>query len=153
MEEWIMQHLGEILLGIFGGATLLQVSPLKIDPWSWLGGLIGRGINAEIMSEVKGVRQELKDHIEEDEKRTTIQDERYIKQCRTIILRFHDELRGGHEPTKEHFDEIMDTITVYNTYCDTHPGYKNEKAKVTISCIKQAWLEQFAAPGHDRGEG
>lgn len=124
MAEWIAANLMEalVLAGI-GGASLIQISPLKINPWTWLGEATGRFIG------VTAVRDKLDAHIRLD-------DERNIKQCRMRILRFNDEILQGKRHTKEHYDEILDDITEYERYCETHPGYKNSKAGMAIRNIE-----------------
>ena len=32
--------------------TLIQLTPIKINPWTWLGKAIGRAINGEVLSKV-----------------------------------------------------------------------------------------------------
>ncbi len=32
--------------------SLIQISPLKINPWSWLGRAVGREINGEVIEKV-----------------------------------------------------------------------------------------------------
>ena len=56
--------------------------------------------------------------------------------CRYRILRFNDEILHGQRHTKEHFDQILEDITRYETYCDEHPKYENNKAVLAITNIK-----------------
>lgn len=66
-------------------------------------------------------------------------DERYIKQCRTRILRFNDEVIRGMHHTEEHFNDVMEDITEYNRYCDEHRDFKNEKAVMAIANIQRVY--------------
>jgi len=131
MSEWIAAHLFEsAILITFAGASMIQVSPLKINPWTWLGEAIGRFIG------VAGIRHQLDEHIK-------IDDERNIKQCRMRILRFNDEILQGKPHTKEHYDEILDDITEYERYCETHTGYRNSKANMAIQNIEKRYQEHM----------
>ena len=47
------------------------------------------------------------------------------KRARTQILRFADEIYAGVKHTREHFDDMLDTIDDYNLYCREHPEFKN----------------------------
>lgn len=137
MEEWVLNHLREtIVLILAGGATLIQVSPIRINPWSWLAGAIGRAINKDMLENVTDMKQTLEKHIAAD-------DERYIKQCRLRILRFNDEILQGIRHTKEHFDEILEDITLYEQYCRDHPDYKNNKAVMAIHNIERVYQERL----------
>lgn len=127
MTEWLAAHLPEtIILAGLGGASLIQISPLKLNPWTWLGNAIGRFIG------VTAVSEKLDAHIKLD-------DERNIKQCRLRILRFNDEILQGRPHTKEHYDEILDDITEYERYCEAHPRYKNSKAGMAIRVVESKY--------------
>jgi hypothetical protein len=78
------------------------------------------------------IRDSLEAHIARD-------DERYVKQCRTRILRFNDELIRGDRHTKEHFYDVLDDITEYTQYCRTHKDFKNEKAVMAIANVKRVY--------------
>lgn len=63
----------EILLG--GGGVLLfvmsvvQIAPIEIKPWSAIARALGRAINAEVLRDLKTVKQDLADHIRMDDER------------------------------------------------------------------------------------
>ena len=127
MTEWIAAHWGEAAALAAGALlTVVQLSPLKVNPWSAIGRAVGRFIGVEEL------RKSLDKHV-------SIDDERYAKQCRLRILRFNDELLQGRLHTKEHFDEILDDITEYERYCETHPGYRNSKANMAISNVENTY--------------
>lgn len=62
-----------------------------------------------------------------------------VTNCRYRILRFDDEIRHDEKHTKEHFDQILEDITVYEIYCGDHPDYKNNKAVMAIANIKKIY--------------
>lgn len=70
-----------------------------------------------------------------------VDDERYMKQCRTRILRFNDEVIRGLHHTQEHFDDVLDDITSYNAYCEAHKDFKNEKAVMAIANVRRVYAE------------
>lgn len=59
--------------------------------------------------------------------------------CRYRILRFDDEIRHDERHSKEHFDQILEDITEYETYCSHHQDYKNSKAVLAIENIKRIY--------------
>lgn len=70
----------DIVLAGGGGAfvllTLLQIAPIKINPWSAIAKTVGRAINAEVLKELdemksvqKDTRERLERHIEVDNER------------------------------------------------------------------------------------
>ena len=112
--------------------TIVQISPIKLNPWSWIGRLIGRAINGEVLEKVDALSKDVKNNKADD-------DEQWASLSRTHILRFGDELLHGVAHSKEHFDQIMRDISKYEIYCDTHPNYLNGVAHATIQQIKKTY--------------
>ena len=123
---------------IYGGGTLVllmtvvQITPIKINPWSWLGMIIGRAINGEVLEKVEMLSQDVKRNKEDD-------DEQWASLSRSHILRFGDELLHGVSHSKEHFDQILLDISKYEAYCEDHPEYLNNIANATIEHIKHTY--------------
>ena len=62
--------------GLFLLLTLVQVAPVKLNPWSALAGLIGRAVNREVLGKLDSLgraqaenRQRLDEHIRADDER------------------------------------------------------------------------------------
>lgn len=125
---------GAILLLLF--VTLIQVAPIKINPWSWIAKSIGRAINGEVIEKVDNLSVEVNEIKADAEKREA-------DQCRVRILRFNDELIHAKEVrhTKEHFDQTLNDIKKYETYCADHSEYKNHIADDAIGRIKRIYKE------------
>lgn len=112
--------------------TLIQIAPIKIDPWSWLGKCIGRAINGEVLDKVETLSQDVKKNKADD-------DEQWASLSRSHILRFGDELLHGVAHSKEHFDQILLDISKYEKYCSEHKDYLNDVAHETIKRIKNTY--------------
>lgn len=109
-------------------ASLLEVSKIKINPWSWIGGLL----NKNVMCKVDKIERDLAD-VERKVGENTAVSSRYR------ILRFDDELLHEVKHTKEHFDQILYDIDVYERYCNEHPDFKNNLAVMAIKHIKNVY--------------
>ena len=129
-------------IGLGGGGmllilmTLVQITPIKFNPWSWIARSIGRAINSEVINKVDNLSNELADHKEKSE-------ERHATLCRAHILRFGDEVLHGIPHSKEGYDNILLDIDSYEEYCDNHPGYKNNVALATIAHIKKMYQKHL----------
>ena len=108
--------------------SLLEVSKIKINPWSFIGNLLNKGVISKIEKIEKDVA-EVKKEIGEN----TATSSRYR------ILRFDDEILHNTKHTKEHFDQILIDIDVYEKFCDNHPDFKNNLAVMAIKHIKQVY--------------
>lgn len=116
--------------------TLIQITPIKINPWSWIARCIGRAINGEVLSKVDNLDRELADHKAKSA-------EREATRCRTNILRFGDEILHGVLHSHEHYQQILLDIDAYEEYCDQHPNYKNNVAVATIHHIKSRYQKHL----------
>lgn len=130
----------EILVG--GGGVLLlamsiiQIAPVKINPWSALAKAIGRAINADVLKELKVVKEGLSDHIRMD-------DERNADEHRSRILRFNNELLRDIPHTKEEFVDVLADIDHYERYCRDHENYRNNRAVHAIANISSVYDDRL----------
>lgn len=130
----------EILLG--GGGVLLfvmsivQIAPIEIKPWSALAKAIGRAVNADVLRELKSVKDDLSDHIRMD-------DERNADEHRARILRFNNELLRDIPHTKEEFIDVLADIDFYERYCRDHENYKNNRAVHAIANISRVYDDRL----------
>lgn len=134
-------NLEEILLGGGGvllvAMTLIQVAPIKVNPWSAIAKAIGRAINGEVIAKVDQLERDL-------EAMKAAQEERDAISCRSRILHFGDETIHGVRHTKEHFDQILRDITSYERYCDDHPHFENNTTVLTSQRIKDIYEDCLA---------
>lgn len=139
--------IGELLAGggglLFILCTLIQISPVKFNPWSRIAKWIGKELNSEVVAKVDKLEvsvSELKNRQTEAEART---EKRDVDLCRTRILRFADELRRNIPHSEEFFDQVLDDISVYEHYCESHKNYENNKAVAAIQKIKRTYQERL----------
>ena len=132
----------KIITGGFAAilAGMIKIPRIEINLWGWLGRKIGQGINGEVLEQVNTLARNLKDFEER-------QDLERVRQARQRILRFSDEILCGNRHSKEHFDEILEDIDLYEDYCDEHEDYENNKAVLAISTIKEVY--QKCSKEHD----
>ena len=116
--------------------TLIQVAPVKINPWSWLAKAIGRAINAGVSERLDAIESKLDAHV-------TMDDRRNADGHRTRILHFNNELLRGIEHTKEEFIEALAEIDAYERYCADHPEYPNNRAVLAIENIRSNYKERL----------
>ncbi len=129
--------------GLFLLLTLVQVAPVKLNPWSALAALVGRAVNQEVLGKLDGLsraqtenRQRLDEHIRAD-------DERDANAHRARILHFNNELLRSIPHTKEEFVEILSSIDVYERYCQDHPEYRNNRAVHAIANIGRVYDDRL----------
>lgn len=153
-----------VLLGIFG--AVIEISPLKINPWSWIGklikaliGNIGVCFNKPLMDKFDSRLDKMDQRITELGKKMDDRDSAMTQDIKTLndevkalraeiganearemrgrIIRFADEIRCDQIHSSEHYNELLLDITNYETYCSEHPDFKNNVATEAIRLIKE----------------
>lgn len=135
---------------------MIKIPKIELNIWNLIGRTIGRSINKEAMEQVntfsKDIHEkvdnfskeindnfgELSKKVDDLEKADELERVRFARQR---ILRFNDEILCNQRHSKEHFDEILDDITTYEHYCNTHKDYENDKAVLAIGTIREVYKE------------
>ena len=135
------QHISGILATLAMFSIVIEVAPIKINPWSFLAKKIGKAMNSDVLDSIvtldKKVNQ-LDSYVKQLEQ---AQLECEAKRARTRILRFGDEVRLNVKHSKDSFDEVLADITFYDTYCSNHPDFKNNRTKSTEKVIVDVYEE------------
>lgn len=114
MKEFVETGGSVLLIAL----TLVQVAPIRINPWSAIARAIGKALNAD-----------LNEKMEANEAKT----------ARYRILRFDDEVRHKIRHSKEHFDQIIEDVDTYERYCQDHPRFPNGKAVSATDNVKRTY--------------
>lgn len=110
--------------------TLVQLAPIKVNPWSWVAKAIGRAMGIE------AIETKLDKHITMDDRRTA-------DGHRSRILHFNNELLRDIDHTKEEFIEVLAEIDAYESYCRDHENYPNNRAVLAIENIREVYKERL----------
>ena len=137
----------DIVLAGGGGAfvllTLLQIAPIKINPWSAIAKTVGRAINAEVLKELDEMKSVQKDTRERLERHIEVDDERDADNKRASILQFNMEIVRNIRHTREDFIEVLTHIDAYEQFCTDHPNYPNSRAVIAIANIKRVYEKRL----------
>jgi len=123
--------------------TVIQIAPIKINPWSAIAKWLGKAINTDVLHELDDVKKGQKDTREALEEHIRMDDERNADSHRQRILQFNNELLRDIPHTEEDFIEILAEIDFYEDYCQTHPEYKNNRAIHAIGHIGRVYDERL----------
>ena len=132
----ILELLGCGAGGLLALTALIQIAPIKVNPWTAIAKAVGRAINADVLNELDTVKKDLADHIRMD-------GERNADEHRTRILRFNNELLRDIPHTKEEFIDVLADIDFYERYCEDHKDYKNNRAVHAIANISRVYDERL----------
>ncbi|MBQ8495094.1 MAG: hypothetical protein IJ465_05005 [Clostridia bacterium] len=118
--------------------SLIEISPIKAKPLTWLFSKLGKAINKEMLLEQRKTQADLQELSREFK-------EHKACECRSRILRFGDEVLHGRRHSKDHFEQILLDIKKYDQYCANHREFENGVTEPTSKRIKEVYqhcLEQ-----------
>lgn len=142
--KWIIEVVADAVPWLLGFSVLIEITPIKINPWSRVAKWFGKKVNGNVMDKLDSVEETLNKHIADD-------DERNADQHRIYILRFNRELLHGHFPhTMEDFVEVLHEIDFYERYCKEHDDYENNRAVFAIKNIKRVYAEKLENNSFDK---
>lgn len=119
--------------------TVIQVVPIKINPWSTLAKWIGRVINADINQKVDNLSKSIDYLKKQNEQLNYAFNEDRAITARVRILRFGDEVSRGIKHSEENFEQVLSDIDMYEKYCASHPKFKNNQTVMTTKVIKETY--------------
>lgn len=119
--------------------SLVQITPLKINPWSHFFKWMGKLINGEVMDSIKEIKDDLDGVHKELEHMKDTEEYREANNCRNRILRFDDELRRKVDHSEEFFNQILSDISFYRTFCSEHESFPNARADSAMQNIEETY--------------
>lgn len=167
--DWVAQagisvSVGDIGIVILLILSLVEITPIKLNPWSKMAKWFGKMMSTETMTEITKIDskvQELgqkidkvgkdldaldgqvKDLMQEVQNNESKEEEREVINARIRILEFCDELQEGRKHSKDRFDQVMTDITLYNQYCADHKDFKNNQTESTVEYIIECYKERL----------
>lgn len=131
--NFISQNPGFTVLGTI---TLIQIAPIKINPWTWLAKLAHKLILGGVDEKLSSIEKKI-DRVE-----NTIE-EREAVLARTHVLRFNDELHNQIHHSSEYFLQTLDDIEKYEQYCADHPKFANGRTVVACEQIRETYKRLY----------
>ena len=133
-------------LGIIAALSIfIEIVPVKLNPISSLLNWIGERTNLGISKRVDELEEKVDSIMAEYKKLDERSAENEAVHCRIRILRFSDELRRNIDHSQDSFEQVISDIDNYEKYCETHPGFQNNKTVVAKKRILDSYevrLEQ-----------
>lgn len=139
--------ISDIIFGS-GGAlalllTLVEVSSIKINPWSAIAKALGRAFNGDVLKKLESMqatqaetRKMLDDHIRQDA-------DRAADLHRARILQFNNELLQSKPHTREEFIDILAEIDAYRSHCRQYEDYPNSRATHAMANIERVYDDRL----------
>ena len=98
--------------------ALVQISPIKLNPWDKIFGWLGRKMNSKVEEEMKDLKKQIR--------------ELWINNHRQSILSFARECRADIGHSAEEWSHVLNLCEEYEKYC--------EKNEVTNGVVRENTL-------------
>lgn len=113
--------------GIIVLGTLVQVSPIKLNPWSWLKKKVQDFIGVKALSDKMDLEN--------------------AHQYRTQILRYGDDIAEGRNFSQKYYESIIEVCDAYDKYCETHSEFKNGVTAEHEALIRESYALKLKNKG------
>lgn len=98
-------------VAIFGALTLIEITPIKINPWKSLLKWIGNTINLDLKNQVNAMEKDLKELKVDCEKQN-------VANMRWEILNYTNSCRRGIHHSKDEWQHLLDQLSRYEAYTE-----------------------------------
>lgn len=115
--------------------TIIQITPLKINPWDFLLGWVGDRMNSHILKKVETLDEKLTEHIDESRDSS-------VKRKRERIIGFVEDGMNGKRYTKEAFENIIAECDEYERYIEKYKK-KNGVIEATMKEIRERYAKHL----------
>ena len=119
------------------GSIIIQIVPIKIDPWTWIFKWIGKQLNDDIRQEVK----ELGKTVDKNE----------IDRIRQEIMDFANSCRNHRKHTKDEFHHIVEINQKYHALINKH-NIRNGVLDIEYAYIENTYQRCLANGVFDKFE-
>lgn len=130
---------GQWALALAALATLIEITPIKLDPWTALFRAIGKAMNKDIADKLDQQAKDVESLHTQTQNIAARLEQKDAEDARNHILRFGDEIKNKVRHSEEYFNQILDDITKYEQYCETHKDFKNARTVATVQIINEVY--------------
>ena len=123
--------------------TIIQVAPIKINPWDFLLGWIGERFNSGINKQINEVNERVNNLEETIDKHIEKCDIDDWKKKRNYIIKFVNEGVNGARHTKESFENVITLCDEYEEYVKQNPNVHNGVINDSIYAIRTKYQEHL----------
>lgn len=124
---------------ILASLTIIQISPLKIDPWGHVHKMVVKFLNGEVLEKISNLDSKVAQLQEEITLNEIRREKSEAVAARIRILRFNDELLHNQKHTKAMFDQTLLDIDHYNEYCEKDAHFKNGITVLAADNIRKVY--------------
>ncbi len=130
--EWLKDLIGNPAVILIGSFTIIQIAPIKINPWTWLGKIVRKLILGDSIEKIeKDIKSLKKDMLDER-----------VSSRRWQILNFTNSCIIGVLHTKEEWDHCLSDLAWYEDYCKEN-GIQNGVMQQSAAYLRRRYQDHL----------
>lgn len=134
----LLDNWGKALGIVFALSMIIQVTPIKINPWSTIGRQLKTFFVSDILQEIKEMKEDIKNTEEKLDKHIRENNEETARKWRHDILEFSNQEINHKRHTKEQWDDVLPSCKEYELFCERN-NIINEKATKAIKDLNRRY--------------
>ena len=142
LMENLVEDRGPILLIFFIVMTFIQITPIKINPWTAIFKWFGKQLNTDVLEEMKTVKKQIGTMEKRLDEHISDSKEDELKMRRNTILDFSSSILRGVNYHREKFEFMINECDSYEKYCKDN-DIKNGVAEASIVEIRRIYQEHL----------
>lgn len=127
---------------LFGTITVIEITPIKINPWKAIFKFIGNAINGELLKEIEHLKKDVST-IKKD------QEEEAAENMRCRILSFARSCRKHEIHDAEEWNNIISQLRKYEAYVHDR-GIENGVIEENASYLRELYHQRLVNDDFDK---
>lgn len=137
--EFSQESIGAVILTIIASSIVIEITPIKINPISWVLSWVGDRINDKLNKKIDAIDKKLDNHIQ-------IYTGRWVQELRGEILIFANECTRGINHSREQFEFVLKECDLYEEHI-TSTHQQNGVMVEAMSLIRRQYANKLATNG------
>lgn len=137
--EFSQESIGAVILTIIASSIVIEITPIKINPISWVLSWVGDRINDKLNKKIDAIDKKLDNHIQ-------IYTGRWVQELRGEILIFANECTRGINHSREQFEFVLKECDLYEEHI-TSTHQSNGVMVEAMSLIRRQYANKLATNG------
>lgn len=126
---------------LFGAITLIEFTPIKVNPWGWLFSHIGNALNADVRKDLNILKQEIETiKTKQTELKHELEEDR-AQNKRRHILEFANSCRRHEEHDHEEWNNVIADIRDYENLIE-EKGLSNGVIEENIKYLRELYHDR-----------
>ena len=124
-----MKNISDLVALLFSAGVIFEITPIKINPISWLGNLVNKEMNEKV-KDINDKIDKIQKRVDDIEYKNAMKD---LADIRSRIIKTGMSIQKGEELDCDYIKSIQHDLDMYDYYKDTYVYMEIDGRKVKIN--------------------